>query len=152
MLACHVGGLAWSGVSSAIVRLYNCLCVRGAYVLSAPVPTSSTFYQVFMGRLAWSGVLTGVSQTCMSYMDRLAWSGVAKYGARGHSRKGPRERLRVAQGLEIWMARGRAPRQPQSVREELNSRCQCVETSPSCTDEEIIMFASCHGVLRAAGV
>ena len=88
MLACHVGGLAWSGVSSAIVRLYNCLCVRGAYVLSAPVPTSSTFYQVFMGRLAWSGVLTGVSQTCMCYMDRLAWSGVAKYGARGRSRKG----------------------------------------------------------------
>merc|ERR1712118_553908 len=77
-IACHVGGLAWSGVSSAIVRLYNCLCVRGAYVLSAPVPTPSTFYQVFMGRLAWSGVLTGVSQTCMCYMDRLAWSGVAK--------------------------------------------------------------------------
>ena len=147
MLACHVGGLAWSGVSSAIVRLYNCLCVRGAYVLSAPVPTSSTFYQVFMGRLAWSGVLTGVSQTCMSYMDRLAWSGVAKYGARGRSR-GPRKRLQVAQGLEIWIARGRAPRQrPQ--RNPIHNANVCTRRG-AVFDEKIIRSALRHGALRDA--
>ena len=43
MHACHVGRLAWSGVSSAIVRLYNSLCIRVAFALSVPVPTFYTF-------------------------------------------------------------------------------------------------------------
>ena len=70
MLACHVGGLAWSGVSSAIVRLYNCLCVRGAYVLSAPVPTSSTFIKFsWVDSPGAASSLESLKLACATWID-----------------------------------------------------------------------------------